>query len=491
MDLFPSLVEFTTGDEAFALASPGSFAPTRDMSDGNQSMFTYKSTTEELGPTTARRGALALYMPSVFGEVDWAGRDHQAMTDLISNETNDLVYYDAKRTAAVTHSYQESCVGNTWFEAEDFGGLRNKDLSFYVHIRGEDDWESTAAFAKGELFGLWIRMERRDSYNQAGMETRDYLMKSDFFTPIRMANHQRETTRGLFLLTIMPVPKLYPDKRVNPTAANFISKTPVELSRLPPEYDERYLNREGRAMARRLHDREYSILDAAKVFCVPIRVVVEAIENVSGDDVAVDALHLSADFIIRFQKPFTIPPQKSDARTRQATSRSRKLAPPSGQPQNKGAMAWKTSVRHGCEAHDPPAEIDQAKFLPNNPAYRRGSVAANHSRNVALPRPIFCSVPSCQDFIRRVPGVIAYRNSTKFCKKGRAICRIVNPYFESFVAIGLIFGSTHLPVMRAVRNIYGDDESGDFEEAGEDFREAFPPVETQVRASVSKVTHTI
>ncbi|KAJ7117321.1 hypothetical protein C8R43DRAFT_960622 [Mycena crocata] len=88
------------------------------------------------------------------------------------------------------------------------------------------------------------------------------------------------------------------------------------------------------------------------------------------------------------------------------------------------------------------------------------------------PQPIIRITYQCHN-----PFTAAYLHAKIL--KGRAICRIVEPYFESLTAIGVIFGSTHLPVMRAVNNIYGDDVSKDFKEAGEEFEKAFPPIEEQ------------
>ncbi|KAJ7136471.1 hypothetical protein C8R43DRAFT_955698 [Mycena crocata] len=220
-----------------------------------------------------------------------------------------------------------------------------------------------------------------------------------------------------FLSNTMPMPKLYPDKRVNPTAANFKSKTPVEVSRLPPDFKER-------------------ILDAAKVFCVPVRVVVEAIENITDDDLGLDALFQKPDLFAVGFLPFYQICTHDDGK----------------------ATNTKTDMRRATKT-----------FAPTEGRRTRSTMKVA-DKSVVQQMNIRAT--------RRTANTLRVKTS-----KGRAICRIVHPYFESYTAIGIIFGSTHLPVMRAIDNIYGDDKSRDFKEAGEDFKKAFPPIEEETSAS--------
>jgi hypothetical protein len=47
------------------------FAPTRDVSVGRSSSFTYKDCHTEFPPSSTVRGKIATYYPSVFGEIVW------------------------------------------------------------------------------------------------------------------------------------------------------------------------------------------------------------------------------------------------------------------------------------------------------------------------------------------------------------------------------------------------------------------------------------
>ncbi|KAJ7161939.1 hypothetical protein C8R43DRAFT_947435 [Mycena crocata] len=204
-----------------------------------------------------------------------------------------------------------------------------------------------------------------------------------------------------------------------------------------------------------------------KIFCVPLHAVVEAIENVSGDELNDDPGHTPSDFPIVFPKSGANITLAKKILARRSTGTPEKLRVSSrktlsGHP----TSTRKTRGNDKAVIGSHKAQRNGLKRHPVNLPYRRGPIWANQ-----LPRvPLFCALPSCDDFVRRIPGVVAYHSSTKFCKKGRAICRIVKPYYESLTAIGKVFGSTHLPVMRAVNNIYGDNTKRDFKVAGKEFK---------------------
>ncbi|KAJ7177383.1 hypothetical protein C8R43DRAFT_942655 [Mycena crocata] len=246
---------------------------------------------------------------------------------------------------------------------------------------------------------------------------------------------------------------IYPDGRVNPAAHNFKSKTPVDGSpNLKPAFEDRYLDREARAITRFLTDCGCNASDIAACFVVPVRKVKDAIKNAAGDSLQSDKRFGTSqtNFLLSSQTVIVLL-LIQDPPTMNLTQK---------------VYSMPTTQEESNSNKELHAAVEKKRV---------GPVWANYIHPPA-PQPIFCEVPSCQDFIRGIPAVRAFHHGTRFCKKGRAVARIVYPYFDSYASVGRIFGSSHVPVRHAVLNDYRDkdDTSGDFEEAGEEFRVAFP-----------------
>ncbi|KAJ7505682.1 hypothetical protein B0H11DRAFT_2272484 [Mycena galericulata] len=91
--------------------------------------------------------------------------------------------------------------------------------------------------------------------------------------------------------------------------------------------------------------------------------------------------------------------------------------------------------------------------------------------------------PSCRRFKDNIPAPRT-RSWTlnarlKLNRKGRAICRIVHPYIGCYDTIARIFGISSRRVLTAVLNAYAkpDNVSLDYDRAGSEFREEYPPIE--------------
>ncbi|KAJ7503425.1 hypothetical protein B0H11DRAFT_1906466 [Mycena galericulata] len=91
--------------------------------------------------------------------------------------------------------------------------------------------------------------------------------------------------------------------------------------------------------------------------------------------------------------------------------------------------------------------------------------------------------PSCRRFKDNIPAPRT-RSCTlnarlKLNRKGRAICRIVHPYIGCYDTIARIFGISSRRVLTAVLNAYAkpDNVSLDYDRAGSEFREEYPPIE--------------
>jgi hypothetical protein len=70
---YPPLSEFIAPSEYATVAGSRlfeDFAPTRDKSMGNSSIFTYKAMAYENEGSTTERGALERFVPTLFGEID-------------------------------------------------------------------------------------------------------------------------------------------------------------------------------------------------------------------------------------------------------------------------------------------------------------------------------------------------------------------------------------------------------------------------------------
>ncbi|KAJ7143160.1 hypothetical protein C8R43DRAFT_954289 [Mycena crocata] len=133
------------------------------------------------------------------------------------------------------------------------------------------------------------------------------------------------------------------------------------------------------------------------------------------------------------------------------------------------------------------AEIES----PNPRKKRRKTVNPNikprtRRQNPRKPRPAeeYWPVPTARDFLEdrtiAAPYPIGARSRQKMLSRpGRGVCRIMIQYMQSCNSISRIFGVAHNPVVRAVNNEYSppDNTSSDYEEAGGEFSELFPPRE--------------
>ncbi|KAJ7134935.1 hypothetical protein C8R43DRAFT_956165 [Mycena crocata] len=171
-----------------------------EISAANQSTFICGSCWEDcpilqpIRPTTVCRGRLECFTPSVFGEVEWVGKDpvakHQIVRFGMPRGTNCRMEACYTRQYAALSSVietEQTTLGgkttDTWFEPQM---QERKNLCFYVDIGGEADWETTVTFLVGEIFGLWVNLSRvtvsdQISSHRSGWET----IKGEVFTAAR------------------------------------------------------------------------------------------------------------------------------------------------------------------------------------------------------------------------------------------------------------------------------------------------------------------
>ncbi|KAJ7130741.1 hypothetical protein C8R43DRAFT_957104 [Mycena crocata] len=259
----------------------------------------------------------------------------------------------------------------------------------------------------------------------------------------------------------------YPDKRINPAAANYKNGRPVEPRIVQPEH---FKEREARAHTRFVYRRGFDVDFIARINCVPESAVTSALFNREGDDLDGDEKYIYDDFLQHF--PDLMGGSKNKAK-RWHTPTLPLLAAVSQD--DLPDLGTATLTQFGHSVHS----LLQDYVEP----YRRGPVGAG-KQSAADDRgivPTVCPTPSCNDFVRGIPAPMALRPSFKFDDEGRAVCRRVymHPNYETFTQISTIFGSTHGPVRKAIKNLYSppDDTSKDDEILTDEFKVAFPGIQ--------------
>ncbi|KAJ7779042.1 hypothetical protein B0H16DRAFT_802823 [Mycena metata] len=168
------------------------FASTRDGSDGQSSVFTYKSLKQESEATSLYRGELERHIPSFFGELD----------RIVSLEPgahfrlrcpNDVrcsvkrVYYRQiarlKALLAWDDADIRGWIKSSWFRDDDMD-MFYEDGCIYVRLmRDEDSGWSIKDTELGTLVGTWVSLERKESQG-IGEMCRDYKLSTNFVVPI-------------------------------------------------------------------------------------------------------------------------------------------------------------------------------------------------------------------------------------------------------------------------------------------------------------------
>ncbi|KAJ7136467.1 hypothetical protein C8R43DRAFT_955694 [Mycena crocata] len=177
------------------------FAPTRDMSDNGDCLFSYKTMAYETAPGDTTRGMLVTYLPSVFGQIDWIG-DLDAESNRIVrlsipegvNCRMKAIYLNQLVALRQILDEELLLLGGTtdenWFRGED---LPKKHQCFYVYLDNAGDWDFDIEQGKGKLLGLWTTLLRRDKYKSEGELQRIYSLRSNFYEAVVMASDERIT----------------------------------------------------------------------------------------------------------------------------------------------------------------------------------------------------------------------------------------------------------------------------------------------------------
>ncbi|KAJ7173100.1 hypothetical protein C8R43DRAFT_680855 [Mycena crocata] len=269
--------------------------------------------------------------------------------------------------------------------------------------------------------------------------------------------------------------RMYPDGRANPTPAHFSTNTPIELH--PPVssrlLEQRKLDREGRAICRIVYAHNTGVQVIARVCCVSEDTVIQAIENKPGhadhDKAEHDLWYVSNEYRMKYTKAVDQPTSDSeDDRLETTTTKANNTG--GNQPQKKKQS--KTSVPSRGRIHR--SFRKSTKIIHPQPT--------TNTQCPPEPNPN----PTCRHFRDNTPVDVvrtAGPNSRfpKLDRKGRAICRIMHPYLGNYTKIAVIFGITHNRVRKAVLNDYSppDDVSEDYEYAGQEFQDEFPPLSNE------------
>ncbi|KAJ7726912.1 hypothetical protein B0H16DRAFT_1591737 [Mycena metata] len=251
---------------------------------------------------------------------------------------------------------------------------------------------------------------------------------------------------------------MYPDGRTNPAPAHFARNTSVDLH--PPVsprlLQQRYLDREGRAICRIVFAHGIGVQLIANVFCVSEDAVIQAIENKpshgENDKAEHDYWYVSNEY--RNQYPSLS-----------------KLAAANGDQTTTGvntAGEERSTVRPGFQQN-------WCKLAVKQPAQKtgggKGRSRPRRSNDTAVKN------PTARNFKDNLPLVNVLGWNARLDRKGRAICRIVHPHVQSYSKIARIFGMNHPRVRKAVLNEYAspDNTAEDYDYAGKDFKDEYPP----------------
>ncbi|KAJ7165091.1 hypothetical protein C8R46DRAFT_304331 [Mycena filopes] len=264
---------------------------------------------------------------------------------------------------------------------------------------------------------------------------------------------------------------MYPDGRTNPAPSHFARNMSVELH--PPVsprlLQQRYLDREGRAICRIVYSHGIGIQLIASVFCVSEDAVIQAIANKPShgerDKAENDYWYVSNEY--RNQYP--------------SHSQTGPASPSTSTIQEK----YKNHLQHSSQFT---TNLDDGLVQKESP-----STPSPNSSKAPVKKPIrpgtgrgrgraddagWVSNPTARHFRDDTPIVNHLGKNGRVDRKGRAICRIMYPHIENYSQIARIFGIGHNRVRRAVLNAYSppDDVAQDYAHAGQDFRDEYPPL---------------
>ncbi|KAJ7503464.1 hypothetical protein B0H11DRAFT_2357766 [Mycena galericulata] len=273
---------------------------------------------------------------------------------------------------------------------------------------------------------------------------------------------------------------MYTDGRTNPTPSHFAKNNPVETH--PPGsrrlLQQRQLDREGRAICRIVYTHGIGVERIARVFCVSDDTVIQALENKPGGEeydkaendywyliiipTLMWALIATRYVSSEYRNEYPTLPNSSEAHAKKKSAKG----PTSTA--SKVIVHSQTSVALTKIAKKPQPPSDSGSSSRS----REDQEASDTIKN-----------PTCRQFKH---NILALQTSSKLRRSqtrvldrtGRAICRIVHPYLNNYTKIAAVFGITHTRVRRAVLNQYTppDDVLKDYEYAGQEFRDGYPPL---------------
>ncbi|KAJ7643144.1 hypothetical protein DFH06DRAFT_1333927 [Mycena polygramma] len=187
MDYFLGATDFFTmaGSRLF-----DDFAPTRDRSDGDASIFTYKAMAYETESTSRGRGSLDKYVATVFGEMDSIEGDNPAILRIKCPESLKCSYKAiyAQQVAALTEPLRSDdaemggVIGDCWLGNASGGGD-----AIQINLAADSNLEPNFArdFVKGQVVALWVSFKRVDREIDGEMH-RAYSLESDFYTQVEV-----------------------------------------------------------------------------------------------------------------------------------------------------------------------------------------------------------------------------------------------------------------------------------------------------------------
>ncbi|KAJ7776588.1 hypothetical protein DFH07DRAFT_980821 [Mycena maculata] len=300
---------------------------------------------------------------------------------------------------------------------------------------------------------------------------------------------------------------MYPDGRTNPKPAHFAKNKSVEAhvpvsSRL---LRQRNLDREGRAICRIVYAHDIRVELIARVFCVSEETVIQALENKPGTEEHDKAEHDYWYVSSEYQKEYPALEKSGKVpcfRINDTVLRPKLLS----------AQSKKTNIVQpkAVNAHPKSNSLKEPKASMSDKQTASSSLTTTpqKSRNSQLPNRIstdfsnrdvqtassWLKNPTCRHFRKDVPVVqnVSASSSSghglKLDRKGRAICRIVHPYFQNYTKIAYIFGIAHTRIRRAVLNEYmcPDDVTEDYQHAGKEFEHEYPQLSDDESESQSE-----
>ncbi|KAJ7930751.1 hypothetical protein B0H13DRAFT_2309375 [Mycena leptocephala] len=167
------------------------FAPTRDVSVGRSSSFTYKDCHTEFPPSSTVRGKIATYYPSVFGEIVWLETRPVGFAVKLTcplGAVGDVkTSYDKQlhilHQVLLTEQAQEGGdIVGSWFGDAD--AMNPTDRCFMVNVmRNPTDWIVGEDIGVGTILGLWVNLHRSDKEVKGSIQ-HTYALEADFFIPV-------------------------------------------------------------------------------------------------------------------------------------------------------------------------------------------------------------------------------------------------------------------------------------------------------------------